>query len=95
MVNLDFCITYLKNTKFNLVTHLTATKIFFVYSVNCCSNYTNIVSNTIHAGIPCIFWFIDNNIFFTKCCMVGCSIQNNCSITTQIESSICKLVEQN
>ena len=27
--------------------------------------------------------------------MVGCSIQNICAITTQIESSICKLVEQN
>ena len=26
--------------------------------------------------------------------MVGCSIQNNCAVTTQIESSICKLVEQ-
>ena len=26
--------------------------------------------------------------------MVGCSIQNICAITTQIESSICKLVEQ-
>ena len=25
---LDFCIKYLKNTKFNLVTYLTATKIF-------------------------------------------------------------------
>ena len=33
--------------------------------------------------------------FFTKCCMVGCGIQNICAITTQIESSICKLVEQN
>ena len=30
----------------------------------------------------------------TKCCIVGCSIQNICAITTQIESSICKLVEQ-
>ena len=28
MVDLDFCITYLKNTKFNPVTYLTATKIF-------------------------------------------------------------------
>ena len=37
-----------------------------VYPVNCCSNYTNIVSNTIHAGSPCIFWFIYNNKnFFT------------------------------
>ena len=26
--------------------------------------------------------------------MVGCSIQNICAITTQIESSICKFVEQ-
>ena len=26
--------------------------------------------------------------------MVGCSIQNICVITTQTESSICKLVEQ-
>ena len=26
--------------------------------------------------------------------MVSCSIQNICAITTQIESSICKLVEQ-
>ena len=26
--------------------------------------------------------------------MVGCSIQNICAIITQIESSICKLVEQ-
>ena len=33
-------------------------------------------------------------LFFTKCCMLGCSIQNICAITTQIESSICKLVEQ-
>ena len=49
MVDLDFCITYLKNTKFNLVNYLTATKIVLVY----CSNYTNIVSSafTIHAGI--------------------------------------------
>ena len=28
MVDLDFCITYLKNTKFNLVTLIAATKIF-------------------------------------------------------------------
>ena len=58
-----FCytITYLKSTKFNPVTYLTATKLFLVYPVNCCSNYTNIVSNTIHAGIPCIFWFIYQN----------------------------------
>ena len=28
MVGLDFCITYLENTKFNLVTYLTETKIF-------------------------------------------------------------------
>ena len=61
MVDLDICITYLKNIKFNLVTYLTATKVFVVYPVNCCSNYTNIVSNTIYAGIPCIFWFIYNN----------------------------------
>ena len=27
--------------------------------------------------------------------MVGCSIQNICAIKTQIESSICKLVEKN
>ena len=33
MVDLDFCITYLKNTKFNLVTYLTATKIVLVYPV--------------------------------------------------------------
>ena len=31
---------------------------------------------------------------FTKCCMVDCSIQNIRAITTQKESSICKLVEQ-
>ena len=61
MVHLDFCITDLKNTKFNLVTYLTATKVFVVYPDNCCSNYTNIVSNTIHAGIPCIFWLSYNN----------------------------------
>ena len=30
----------------------------------------------------------------TKCCIVGCSIKNICAITTQIESSICKLVEK-
>ena len=48
MVDLDFCITYLKNTKFNLFTYLTATKIIVAYPVNCCSNYTNTVSNTIH-----------------------------------------------
>ena len=48
-----------------------------------------------HAGIPCIFRFIYNNKnFFAKCCIVGCSIQNICAITTQIESSVCKLVEQ-
>ena len=65
------------------------------YPVNCCSSYTNIVSKTIHAGIPCIFWFIHyNKNFFTKCYMVGCSIQNICAITTHIESSICKLAEQ-
>ena len=58
MVDLDFCITYLKNAKFNLVTYLTATKIVLVYPVNCCSNYTNIVGNIIHADIPCIIWFI-------------------------------------
>ena len=57
----DYCITYLKNTKFNLVTDLLAIEVFGVYPVNCCSSYTNIVSNTIHAGIPCIFWFIYNN----------------------------------
>ena len=28
MVDLDFCITYLKNTKFDPVTYLTTTKIF-------------------------------------------------------------------
>ena len=61
MVDLDFCITSLKNTKVNLVTYLIATKIFLVY----CSNCTNIVSNTIFAGIPYIFWFIYiNNNFF-------------------------------
>ena len=54
MVDLYFCISYLKKTKFNLVTYLTTPK-YFVYPVNCCSNYTNIVSNTIHAGIPSIF----------------------------------------
>ena len=61
LVDLDFCISYLKNTKLNLVTYLTATKIVLVYPVNCCSNYTNIVSNTINAGIACIFGFIYNN----------------------------------
>ena len=66
MVDLDFSITYLKNTKFNPVTYLTAAKIALVYPVNCCSNYTNIVSITIHAGIPCIFGFIyNNNNFFS------------------------------
>ena len=80
MVDLDFCITYLKNTKFNLVTYLTAT----------CTQSTTVQiiqteSNTIHDGIPCIFWFIYNNKnLFTKCYMVG-SIQN---------IPICKLVEQ-
>ena len=53
--------TYLDNTKFNLVTYLTTTKIFLVYPVNCSSNYANVVSNTIHSGIPCIFRFIYNN----------------------------------
>ena len=61
MVDLDFCISYLKNTKFNSVIYVTATKIFLVYPVDCCSNYTDKVSNTIHAGIPCIFRFISNN----------------------------------
>ena len=44
MVDLDFCITYLKSTISYLVTYLTATKILLVYPVNCCSNYTNIVT---------------------------------------------------
>ena len=48
MMDLDFCINYLKNTKFNPVTYLTAIKIFLVHPVNCCSNYTNIVSNNTH-----------------------------------------------
>ena len=61
MVDLDFCISYLKNTKFNPVTFLTATKIFIVYPVNYCPNYTDKVSNTIHTGIPCTFRFIYNN----------------------------------
>ena len=71
MVDLDFYITYLKNTKFKLVTYLTETKIFLVYPVNCCSNDANIVSNTVHTGIPCIFWLIYNNetFIFTKWCM--------------------------
>ena len=47
--------------------------------------YANIVSNQIHTYI---------NIFFLKCCMVGCSIPNIFANTTQIESIICKLVEQ-
>ena len=41
-------------------------QIFLMYAVNCCSNYTNIVSYTIHAGIPCIFWFIYNNKNFLQ-----------------------------
>ena len=61
MVDLGFCITYLKNAKFNLFTYLTATKILVVYQVKCFSNFKNIVSNTIHVGIHCIFWFIYNN----------------------------------
>ena len=61
MVDIDFCISCPKNTKFNPVTYLTVTKLFLVYPVNCCSMYTNIVSNTIHAGIPCIFRFIYNS----------------------------------
>ena len=87
MVDLDFCITYLKNTNFNLVTYLTAT----------CTQLTtaHTESITIHAGIPCIFWFIYNNKhLFTKCYIVGCSIQHIFVITTQIEPNICKLVEQ-
>ena len=56
--------------------------------------YTNIVSNQIHTGIPCIILFNYINIFFLKCCMVGCSIPNIFANTTQIESIICKLVEQ-
>ena len=65
MVDLDFCFSYLKNTKFNPVPYSTATKIFKVYPGNCCSNYTDKVSNTIHAGIPCIFRFISNkNLFY-------------------------------
>ena len=53
MVDLDFRITFLKNTKFKLVTYLTATKTFSVYPVNRCSHHTNIGSNAIYAGIPC------------------------------------------
>ena len=63
IVDLDFCITYLKNTKFNPVTYLTAIRIFLVHPVNCCSNYTNIVSSTIHTGIPCIYMYI----FINRC----------------------------
>ena len=59
----DFCITYLKNTKFNPVTYLTATKTILVYTVNCCSNYTNIVSYTTKGCIHFIFWFIYKNFF--------------------------------
>ena len=36
------------------------------YPVNCFSSFTNGVSKTINAGIPCIFSFIHNNKnFFT------------------------------
>ena len=32
-----------------------------MYPVNCCSNYTTIVSFTIHTSIPCLFMLIFNN----------------------------------
>ena len=60
MVDLGFHITYLMNIMFIPVTYLTVTKICLVYTANCCSNLTNIVINTILAGIHCIFWFIYN-----------------------------------
>ena len=39
--------------------------IILVYPVNCSSYHTNIVSNTIHASIPCIkrFIYINKNCF--------------------------------
>ena len=43
MVDLDFCFTYLKNTKFDLVTYLTNNQNILLYPVKCCSNYINIV----------------------------------------------------
>ena len=61
IVDLDFCVTYLRNTKFNSVIYLTATKNILVYPINCSSNYTVMVSNTIQAGNTCIFWFIYNS----------------------------------
>ena len=39
-----FCITYLKNIKFNLVTNFNNNQNILVYPVNCCTNYTNIVT---------------------------------------------------
>ena len=58
MVDLVFCITYLKNNKFNLVTYLTETKIFL------CTQLTvvQIVNNTIHAGSPCLEYFGSSTI---------------------------------
>ena len=54
MVDIDFCVTDLKKSKFDPASYLTATKSILVYPVNCCSNYTNMVSNTIHASNLCI-----------------------------------------
>ena len=85
MVNLYFCITYVKNTKINIVTYLTATKIFLVYPVNCCSNYKNIVSDTIHVGIPCIFWFITiTKTFFTIGINHGFECINICQVPRKV-----------
>ena len=95
MVDLDICITYLKNIKFNLVNYLTTSQNMLVYSVKCCTNYTNIVTQY---TLVFLVYFgsstISDKNFFTKCCMISCCIQNICAIITQIESSICKLVEQ-
>ena len=66
-----------------------------MYPGNCCTNYTNVVTQY---TLVFLVYFgsstITKNIFFVKCCMVGCSIQNICAIITHIESSICKVVEQ-
>ena len=77
-VGLDFCNTYQKTvgTKFNQVTY--SNQIILVYPVTyCCSLYTNIVSNMIHASICYIFRFIyiNTKLLFTKCCVRVGSIQ--------------------
>ena len=92
---LRFCYTYLDfwyKVQFNNL--FNSNQIILVQPVNCCSYYTNIVSNTIQANIPpfiCMLLYSNKNYFLTKYC-VGCGSIQMCVLTIQIESSIYKSV---